>query len=314
MKVLIISTHVMPTETTGGNGLGRLVSNIALYLQSMGCDVSIFASRSSVVEGIKIFEYSNPILELSDIISTISSEKHDIVLDFSHNKYLSKFHSHRDIKIINYIADEECDYTPKNSLVGNEYQLIQHPSAAVYPIGIDLNEFPLYSKKQDYLCFAGKIEKRKGYDIAISIAKESNKRLILAGAIMPWEPENIKDLSGQEWIDEIKDKKQYCDFIGNSCCLLYPSRREAGGMGILEAMAMGTPCITISGTGTSCFVEHGITGFIADTIEDAIQYCDRIKDLSPESIRDYCDKNYDMQKNFNKIHKLMKEVINGKTW
>lgn len=314
MKVLIISTHAMPTEATGGNGLGRLVSNIALYLQSVGCDITIFASKGSVIDGIRIFEYSNPILELSNILSSINLEKYDIVLDFSHNKYLSKYHSHRNIKIINYIADEECDYTPKNSLVGNRYQLIRHQSALVYPIGVDLNEFNFYAKKQEYLSFAGKIEKRKGYDIAIEIAKLSGKKLILAGGIMTWEPNNINDLLGQEWVGEIRDKKQYCDFVGNSCCLLYPSRKEAGGMGILEAMAMGTPCITISGTGTSCFVEHGITGYVADDVESAVEYCDKIEDLDPEKIRKYCEENYDMHKNFNNIYELMKEVINGKTW
>lgn len=312
MKVLIISTHRTPTLTTGGNGLGRLAASLAIFIKKQGCQVDMFASKYSKIPDIEIFNYYNDFD--SNIVNTINKKKYDLIIDFTHLKMLSKFNSHRKYPIINYIVDEECNYNPKNCVVTNSFQKQTYKNSVVYPIGVDTEFFKPQSEKGDYFSFAGKIEKRKGYDLAIEICRLASQKLILAGGIMPWEPDAREALNGQEWIGEIKDNKKYNEFVGKSKCLLYPSRREAGGMGILEAMSMGTPVITIAGTGTSCFVKHGTTGFIASSVKEAASYCKEIDSLDSNVIRNYCVQNFDQNTNFHKILELGKEVANGKTW
>ncbi len=314
MKVLIISTHRSPTLTTGGNGLGRLAASLSIFIKNQGYEVDLFASRGSQVDGINILSYNSNLAALPDIVNRINKHNYDFIIDFTHLKMLSRFHSHRKYPIINYIVDEECNYNPKNCVVANSYQKQTYGNSVIYPIGVDTELFKPQTKKDDYFSFAGKIEKRKGYDLAIEICKLASQRLILAGGIMPWEPDAREALNGQEWVGEIKDNKKYNEFVGKSKCLLYPSRKEAGGMGILEAMSMGTPVITIAGTGTSCFVKHGTTGFVASSVKEAASYCKEIDSLDSNVIRDYCVQNFDQNTNFHKILELGKEVANGKTW
>tara|TARA_R100000388_G_scaffold92891_1_gene76535 strand:+ start:991 stop:1941 length:951 start_codon:yes stop_codon:yes gene_type:complete len=316
MKILVISTPRQPTESVGSNGLGRYVYDLIDYLVSKDCIVSTFVSPGSDIkfDNVKKHIWKNEVLDIGLIKKIIDVENLDIIIDCSHNKLLSKFFKNKKPNVINIMLDEECDYNPINCIVGNKYQQQQYPKSLICKPGIRINNFPFFKEKEDYYSFAGKIEKRKGFDLAISICEKSNQNLILAGPLCSWYPNGAAELKNQNWIGEIKNHNEFCSFVGKSKCLLYPSRSEAGGLGILHAMALGVPCITLSGTGTSCFVEHGITGYIADDIESAAAYCDKIKDLDPQKIRQYCEDNFDIHKNFGNLYNLMKQVVDGKTW
>jgi glycosyltransferase involved in cell wall biosynthesis len=316
MKVLIISTPRQPTENVGSNGLGRYVYDLIEFLITKKCSVSTFLSEGSKIEfdNVKKYFWKNEILDIGIVKKVIDLENFELIIDCSHNKLLSKFFKQNKKNVINIMLDEECDYNPINCIVGNKYQQKKYPNSIICSPSIKTDIFPFFEKFDDYCCFAGKIEKRKGFDIAISICKKSKQKLILAGPLCSWDPKSAEEIKKQNWVGEIKDHNEFCNFIGRSKCLLYPSRSEAGGLGILQAMALGVPCITMSGTGTSCFVEHGVTGFIADTIDQASEFVNQIPKLSRIEVRKYCIENFDYKKNYNFIYKIFLEVLNGRTW
>ena len=312
MKILAISTYRLPTLDHGSNGLGRFVYDfIRHFRDKWDYSFEIFCHPQSDFEwqDIVTHEYTNPIRDLGKIYTTFRNGNFDLIMDFTHGKILSNAYRYESLPILNYIMDEECRYNPSNCVVANNYQAKRFPQSLVVPIGINLDNFPLVENKKNYLSFCGKIELRKGYDIALRIAESTNHEIRFAGPNMDGNAPSLPN-----WLGEIKDHKILCKHIGESKCLLYPSRSEAGGLAILEAMAMGTPTITIAGTGTSCHVKHEITGFIANNMEEAIEYVNRVGELSPVEIRKYCEREFDIFKNYEILNQSMLDVKNGKRW
>ena len=69
----------------------------------------------------------------------------------------------------------------------SEHQASVHPTLAVTTIhhGIDLTKYRLQAKKEDYLCFLGRIAPIKGAHIAIDVARRAGIPLKIAGEIQP---------------------------------------------------------------------------------------------------------------------------------
>lgn len=311
MKILLIGTSRQPTLNVGSNGLGRHTYDFLEKFNEKNDEVYFFCHKDSMIDlkNTKVLDYENEYNDLEKIIYFIKQNNFDIILDFSHFHLLSKNFHDKNFPIINFIHDEECEYSPPNCLLGNKWQKQKYNTGRVFTTGINLKKYSFYEKKQEYFSFCGKLEYRKGYDIAHQVSKIANIKTIFAG---PDVEGNARLLD--HWIGEIKDQKELCEFIGNSKCLFYPSRSEAGGITIWEAAAMGTPTITISNTGTQCNVIHGVTGYIANSIPEMVKYTKILNKLESNTIRKICEERWDFNKNFEKIYDQIILFTKGDRW
>ena len=88
-----------------------------------------------------------------------------------------------------------------------------------------------------------------------------------------------------EFIGEIGDH-QKSDFLGGADALLFPiDWPEPFGLVMIEAMACGTPVVAFKCGSTTEIIEDGATGFLVDTMEQAIAATDRVALLDREAIR-----------------------------
>jgi glycosyltransferase involved in cell wall biosynthesis len=72
-----------------------------------------------------------------------------------------------------------------------------------------------------------------------------------------------------EFIGEIGDSNKAA-FLGNATALLFPiDWPEPFGLVLIEAMAHGTPGIAFGRGSVPEIIDHGITGFIVDSIDEA---------------------------------------------
>lgn len=73
-------------------------------------------------------------------------------------------------------------------------------------------------------------------------------------------------------------------FYAMSDLLVLPSRREAFGMVVLEAMASGLPVVCSSATGVASLIDHGKNGFVFTAPEELRQMLQKCREqgLSPE--------------------------------
>jgi glycosyltransferase involved in cell wall biosynthesis len=88
-----------------------------------------------------------------------------------------------------------------------------------------------------------------------------------------------------EFVGEIGDGQKEA-FIGGASALLFPiDWPEPFGIVMIEALACGVPVIAFRGGSVPEVVEPGVTGFIVDTLDEAIDATRRVRLLDRRQCR-----------------------------
>ena len=139
----------------------------------------------------------------------------------------------------------------------------------------------LYKPRKDpgeYLVFIGRISIEKRVDRAIEIAKRTGMPLKIAAKVdnadRKYFEKAIRPLLDDplvEWIGEVGESdKQF--LLANACALLFPiDWPEPFGLVLVEAMACGTPVIAYRCGSVPELVDEGVTGFIVDDLNAAVE-------------------------------------------
>jgi glycosyltransferase involved in cell wall biosynthesis len=144
----------------------------------------------------------------------------------------------------------------------------------------------------DYLAFVGRISPEKRPDRAIEIARRAGRRLKIAAKVDPADRSyfetSIRHLLDDplvEFVGEIRDADK-SDFFGNARALLFPvDWPEPFGLVMIEAMAAGTPVIAWPNGSVPEVVEHRRTGFLVDSVDEAVEAVAAAAALSRPGIR-----------------------------
>jgi len=149
------------------------------------------------------------------------------------------------------------------------------------------------AESSGYLAFLGRISPEKRPDRAIEIATKLNKPLKIAAKVdaqdkVYWETVIRPMIEGNplvEFVGEIGDHQKPA-FLGGAEALLFPiDWPEPFGLVMIEAMACGTPVVAFRCGSTPEIIEDGATGYLVDTIEQAIAAAGRAHLLDREAIR-----------------------------
>jgi glycosyltransferase involved in cell wall biosynthesis len=88
-----------------------------------------------------------------------------------------------------------------------------------------------------------------------------------------------------EFISEIGEAEKN-DFLGNAYALLFPiDWPEPFGLTMIEAMACGTPVVAFSCGSVPEIVDPGVTGFVVDSMDEAVQATLDVSSLSRKGCR-----------------------------
>jgi glycosyltransferase involved in cell wall biosynthesis len=129
-----------------------------------------------------------------------------------------------------------------------------------------------------YLAFIGRICPEKRPDLAIEIARRAGLPLTIAAKVdkvdRAYYKTKIKPLLKDpqiEFIGEIGERDKGA-FLGDATALLFPvDWPEPFGLALIEAMANGTPVIAFGRGSIPEIVEHAVTGFIVENVEEAVR-------------------------------------------
>jgi len=169
--------------------------------------------------------------------------------------------------------------------------------------GMPKNLFRLGSGKGGYLAFLGRICADKGILPAIEIARRAGMTLKVAAKVDPADQDyfeqQVKPVLLQsphvDYIGEIDDSQKQ-QFLGEATALLFPiSWPEPFGLVMIESMACGTPVIAFRCGSVPEIIEHGETGFVVDTVEEATACVARLDRLSRAAIRARFDRRFSVQ-------------------
>jgi len=150
-----------------------------------------------------------------------------------------------------------------------------------------------------YFAFLGRICPEKRVDRAIEIAKRAGMPLKIAAKVdlvdRDYFETAIRPLLRDplvEYVGEIGEQEKG-EFLGNAYALLFPiDWPEPFGLVMIEAMACGTPVIAYREGSVSEVVDEGRTGFIVDTLEEAIQAAERIPELRRADCREVFERRF----------------------
>ena len=185
--------------------------------------------------------------------------------------------------------------------------------ATVYH-GINMDQFTFKSKSKDYLIFFGRIHYDKGAKEAIEIASKVGMKLILAGII---QDKNYFKRDIEPFLDNdlikyvgVADPKKRDELLGGAYALLNPINiPEAFGLSVVETMACGTPVISFNKGSMSEVIADGKTGFLVDSIEEAIKALKKIDTIDRAECRRWVEKKFTVERMVNDYIKVYKSIL-----
>jgi glycosyltransferase involved in cell wall biosynthesis len=154
----------------------------------------------------------------------------------------------------------------------------RHPNlhyAATIHHGIDTTAFDVVTEPGDHLLYFGRIHPDKGTAHAIEVARRTGRRLDIAGIIQDDDyfrthVEPHLDDDNVRYLGPVT-ASQRSAVLGNAYALLHLiDFDEPFGYSVVEAMACGTPVIAIRRGSMPELIDHGTTGYLVQTIDDAV--------------------------------------------
>lgn len=143
--------------------------------------------------------------------------------------------------------------------------------------GLPSTLLPFHPGPGRYLAFLGRIAREKRVDRAIEIATACGLPLRIAAKVDPADREyferEIRHLFDNPLVDFIGEigEHQKGEFLGGASALLFPiDWPEPFGLVMIEALACGVPVVAFRGGSVDEVIDHGATGFVVDTLEEAI--------------------------------------------
>ncbi|HEX5424526.1 MAG TPA: glycosyltransferase family 4 protein [Candidatus Acidoferrales bacterium] len=158
--------------------------------------------------------------------------------------------------------------------------------------GLPADSMQFHAAPGKYLAFLGRFSPEKRPDRAIEIAKRSGMPLKIAAKVDRADREYFEskikpllDCPLVEYVGEISDREK-SDFLGNAFASLFPiDWPEPFGINMIEAMACGTPTIAFPGGSVPEIMRDGVTGFVVNSVEEAVESLDRVRQISRKACR-----------------------------
>jgi len=193
------------------------------------------------------------------------------------------YHEYRDMPLVS-ISDSQREPLPHANWAATVYH------------GLPPDLLTLRDTPGRYLAFLGRVSPEKRVDRAVEIARRAGLPLRVAAKIdeadrvyFDTEIAPLFELPFVEYIGEIGEAEKQ-EFLGNARALLFPiDWMEPFGLVMIEAMACGTPVIAWPGGSVGEVLDDGVTGFIVNEIEDAVEATRRVGDLDRRRCREVFD-------------------------
>lgn len=158
--------------------------------------------------------------------------------------------------------------------------------------GLPTDLYTFHGEPGTYLAFLGRIAPEKRVDRAIEIAKRVGMPLKIAAKVdaadRAYFEDCIQPLLHEPLVDFIGEigEPDKANFLGYAAALLFPiDWPEPFGLTMIEALACGTPVIAYRCGSVPEVLENGVTGYIVEEIEEAVEAVTKLSSLSRQRCR-----------------------------
>jgi glycosyltransferase involved in cell wall biosynthesis len=174
--------------------------------------------------------------------------------------------------------------TPNTIFLSADHAQRHGGQAFVYN-GVDPGEYVFRSRKDGYDLFLGRLHGAKGYRWAVEGAKQSGKRLIVAGG---WRPTLRRSV---RFVGSVDGQKKAALLSGSECLWMPALWDEPFGLTLVEALMSGTPVL---GTrrGSLPEIVTPEVGMLGDTLDELVELRPSIAKRSSEACRVYAETHF----------------------
>jgi len=322
MRIAQVAPLIESVPPKQYGGTERIVSYLTEELVRAGHDVTLFASGDSVTNARLIASCERSLRKNQRCKDPVAREvllvdhviEHVNEFDFIHFHigylhfpicrylsvpYVTTLHGRLDMPDMGPVF-ERFREVPVISISNAQRQPLPWANwqATIYH-GLPKEFFAFQPNQGGYLAFLGRISPEKRVDRAIEIAKRVSMPLKIAAKVdrvdrryFKRDIEPLLTQSHVEWVGEISDQQKN-EFLGNAYALLFPvDWPEPFGLVMIEAMACGTPIIAYDRGSVPEVMENGVTGFIVNEIEEAVEAVGHVRDLSRARCREVFEKRF----------------------
>jgi len=159
--------------------------------------------------------------------------------------------------------------------------------------GLPLETMPFSTVPGDYLAFVGRVAPEKGIREALELSRNTGIRLRAAAKVLsPSEHAHFDEvvqpaLAADEidFLGELGPAERDPLFAGALATVMLGGWPEPFGLVAIESMATGTPVIARRAGAFTETIEHGVTGFLVDDVNEASIAVEKAADLDRRLIR-----------------------------
>jgi glycosyltransferase involved in cell wall biosynthesis len=188
---------------------------------------------------------------------------------------------------------------------------------------VDVNLFPFQAKKKNHFITLARFSREKGEHTAARLCDKLGYRLQMAGTVAGINSPRQLLLALANPLSEYRqyaDFKYYHDFVwpvarrnplikyvGNlgdqkklkfiseAKALLNPiDWEEPFGLAPIEALACGTPVVAMNRGAMPEIIEHGVNGFLANSVYEFQQYMEKVDEIDPAACRESVKKKFSL--------------------
>jgi glycosyltransferase involved in cell wall biosynthesis len=320
-------------------GTERVVSYLTEELVRLGHDVTLFASGDSATSARLVPACPQALWRDPAVRDTLPHHVRLIELVFRDVGAFDVIHFHTDYLHFPMIRRHLCpsvttlhgmvhppdvealllEYreVPLVSISDNQRRPVPdaHWAGTVYH-GLPRDAFTFRAAPGDYLVYLGRMSPEKRVDRAIEIAGRTGMPLKIAAKIYPDErlyyeerlAPLIKASPFVEYLGEIGHDDRDV-LLGHAAALLFPIEwPEPFGLVMIEALACGTPVIAWRRGSVPEVLEDGLTGFIVESIDEAVEAVGRLDRVNRRTCRCVFEQRFDagrMARDYVRVYERM---------
>jgi glycosyltransferase involved in cell wall biosynthesis len=308
-RVAILSPVAWRTPPRQYGAWETVASNITEGLIARGWDVTLFATGDSITGAHLRAVVDQGYEEDSDVDPKVAEYLH-LSEAFEHAAEFDLIHSHYDFMALSFsrLVDTPVLTTihgfssPKIMPVYRKYRDGYFVSisdsdrapglnylATVYN-GIDMSLYPFQEARGEDLIFLGRIHPDKGVHLAIAVARLSGLPLLIAGIIQDkaYFREQVEPHLDERQIRYLGpvDVRGKNELFARARALLHLNTiPERFGLVLAEANAAGVPVIAMDLGSCREVIQHGLTGFLVNGVNEAVQALQRLPEIDPSACR-----------------------------
>jgi glycosyltransferase involved in cell wall biosynthesis len=328
----------VPPQLYGGTE--RVVATLSNELVRQGHDVTLFASGDSHTtarlvapcpRGLRLSASPDPLAVHFYMIEKVAQHADEFDLLHFHiaplhfslarrisTPHVTTMHGRLDVPTIRPLYSEFAEL-PFVSVSDAQRAPLPHQNwvDTVYH-GLPAGDLRFHPEQGSYLAFLGRIAREKRPDRAIAIAKACGMTLKIAAKVDPSDVDyftsEIEPLLNDplvEFIGEIGEGEK-SEFLGHARALLFPiDWPEPFGLVMIESLACGTPVVAFRGGSVEEVIDHGVTGFVVDDLDQAITATRQVASLDRRACRQAFDERFSATRMVDDYVKVYTRLVSG---